>query len=80
MAIFYAQHDVPTLQAVELEPHERWITETRALLEAFLDTVLEGKPLQCSGRDHLLSLAMVEACIQSAKTQKTIHVEDVLPT
>ena len=78
-ALFYARRDETALTPVALPPHERWISETRALFDAFVDHVVNGAVLQCSGRDHLLSLAMLEACIQSSATGSRVHIRDVLP-
>ncbi|MGB1288707.1 MAG: Gfo/Idh/MocA family protein [Aggregatilineales bacterium] len=75
----YALRDNAQLTPVALTPHERWVSDTVGLFDAFLAHVLDDKPLQCSGRDHLMSLAMVEACIQSSKSNTTIHISDVLP-
>ncbi len=68
--LFYARRDTPTLTPSELPPHETWITETVGLLDAFLDTIMDAKPLQCSGSDHLRSLAMLEACIVSSRDNR----------
>lgn len=77
--LYYAKRDDETLTSVELPHHERWISETSGLWDAFLDHVLNDKPLQCSGRDHLMSLAMLEACIQSSQHHTTVKISDVLP-
>jgi predicted dehydrogenase len=77
--LFYAQRDDESLTPVDLPHHERWISETTGLFNAFLEHVLDNKPLQCSGRDHLMSLAMLEACIQSSRHNTTIQIPDVLP-
>lgn len=77
--LFFARRDDPELIPVELPPHEQWITETQGLLDAFIDTVADGKPLQCSGRDHLMSLAMVQACIVSSREERCVQIADVLP-
>jgi len=77
--LYYAKRDEEALQAVALPPHERWISETSGLFSAFVSHVVDGMPLQCSGRDHLMSLAMLEACIQSSRTHTSIRVQDVLP-
>ncbi len=79
-ALSYALRQDSALTSLPLPPHERWISETRALLSAFVDHVLEDKPLACSGRDHLLSLAMVAACIQSSQTGAAVAIADVLAT
>ena len=78
-ALFYARREEADLRPVPLPPHERWISETSALFAAFADHALDGAPLQCSGRDHLLSLAMLEACIQSSATGGGVLIRDVLP-
>jgi predicted dehydrogenase len=77
--LFYAQKNDPTLTPVILPPHEQWITETQGLLDAFVDTVVDAQPLQCSGRDHLTSLAMVQACILSSRELRCVTIDSVLP-
>ena len=78
-ALYFARRDDRALRLVPLPPHERWISETRALFAAFVDHVIDGAPLQCSGRDHLMSLAMLEACIQSSAAGGGVRIRDVLP-
>lgn len=77
-ALYYARRDDAELIPIPLPPHERWISETRALFAAFVDHVVDGAALQCSGRDHLMSLAMLEACIQSSAMGSGVAIEDVL--
>ncbi|MGJ3238666.1 MAG: Gfo/Idh/MocA family protein [Anaerolineae bacterium] len=77
--LFYARRDDLTLTPVSLPPHERWISDTTGLFDTFLSHVLDGGSLHCSGRDHLMSLAMLEACIQSSQYHTTINIPDVLP-
>ena len=77
--LYYAQQAEKNLNAVPLPPHEMWITETSGLLEAFLNTVIDGEPLQCSGRDHLMSLAMVEACAVSSREERSVTIASILP-
>lgn len=78
--LFYSRHAEATLCPVSLPPHEQWITETAGLLEAFLNSILDGKPLQCSGRDHVMSLAMVQACALSSRKAHTITIASILPS
>jgi predicted dehydrogenase len=78
-ALHYARHADKTLTAVDLPPHELWITETQGLLDAFLDTLLDNSPLQCSGRDHLMSLAMVQACVAASREARCVQIASVLP-
>ena len=77
--LYYAGRDTPELTPVPLPPHELWISETRALFDAFVDHVVAGAELQCSGRDHLMSLAMLCAAIQSSATGSGLRICDVLP-
>jgi hypothetical protein len=44
-----------------------------------VNRVVDGQPLQCSGRDHLMSLAMVQACILSAREDRCVRIDSVLP-
>jgi predicted dehydrogenase len=76
--LYYARHADKTLTPVGLPPHEMWVTETIGLWEAFLATLLDGATLQCSGRDHLTSLAMVAACALSSERGETVHIREAL--
>ncbi len=78
-ALRFARRDEAELRSVPLPPHERWISETTALFAAFVDHVIDGARLQCSGRDHLMSLAMLEACIQSSASGNGVQISEVLP-
>ncbi len=78
--LYYAQRDDNSLTPVNLPHHERWISETTGLFNAFLEHVLDGETRQCSGRDHMMSLALLEACIQSSRHHSTVKILDVLPT
>jgi predicted dehydrogenase len=73
----YARRDEAELTEVPLPPHEIWVTETAGLLRAFVGTV-RGGPLECSGRDHLRSLAMVQACIDASREGRVVAIDDVL--
>jgi predicted dehydrogenase len=77
--LHYARRFESSLTAVALPPHEQWITETTGLLDAFTDAVIEGKPLECSGRDHLMSLAMVQACTVSSRENRSVSIASLLP-
>lgn len=78
-SLCYARRDDAELTRVALPPHEQWITETSGLLDAFAHAILDDAPLECSGRDHLISLAMLEACIQSNTQRCGILIDDILP-
>ena len=76
----YATRFQKELTAVPLPEHQIWVSETRGLLDAFVRAVLDKQPLECSGRDHLWSLAMVEACVESSRTGTAIAIRDILPS
>lgn len=75
--LFFARRDDPTLTPVGLPPHETWVTETAGLLDAFVRSVVDGAPLECTGRDHLKSLAMLEACIVSSREGRGVTIAEV---
>jgi len=77
-ALYYARRDDADLTPVPLPPHETWITETAGLLDAFVSAIVDGRPLECSGRDHLRSLAMVEACVLSSREGRSVPIAEVL--
>ncbi|MBL8132006.1 MAG: Gfo/Idh/MocA family oxidoreductase [Anaerolineae bacterium] len=77
--LFYARHEQAMLTPVSLPVHEQWITETEGLLDAYLNTMLDGAPLECSGRDHLHSLAMVQACAVSSRENRCVSLSEILP-
>lgn len=76
--LFYARRDEAALSPVALPPHEQWITETEGLLNAFTSSILDGTPLECSGRDHLQSLAMVQACAISSRENRCVSLAEIL--
>ena len=75
----YAQRSAESLTPVPLPPHEVWITETSALLEAFVRGVRGEADWQCTGADHLASLAMVEACVLSQEQNRLVSLDEVVP-
>lgn len=77
-ALHYARQGDPQLTEIPLPPHELWITETEGLLAAFAAAILDGAPLECSGRDHLRSLAMVEACARSSLERRAVTIDEIL--
>jgi predicted dehydrogenase len=68
----YAKRPDPKLTPVSLPDFEHWIDDATALLSAFVAAYRGEAPLECSGRDHLNSLRMVEACILSSSTGNAI--------
>lgn len=89
--LFKATRDEADLSGVRLAPHEEWLTDATGVLKSFAAHLLDGAVLECSGSDHLLSLAMVEACVRSSATgaavsfatllaEKGISATDSIPT
>ena len=76
----YAQLHDDDLHPIDLPPHETWISDTEGVLAAFADALLRGKSLEASGRDHLYSLAMVEACIVSSREAKAVDIAAIRDT
>lgn len=68
----YALHGDAALTAVPLPAYEQWYNDAVLLLEAFVAALKGEAELQCSGRDHLKSLRMVQACIVSAREGRAV--------
>lgn len=62
--------------SIDLPPHEAWITDATELLKMFVATC-RGAPPECTGRDHLQSLEMLQACILSSARQATVEIEEI---
>ena len=58
---------------------EQSIREAAAEADLLERAAANGAALECSGRDHLGSLAMLEACIRSSREQCGVAVADLLP-
>ena len=76
-ALNYALHGDAALTPVALPPYEQWINDAVALLAAFVAALRGTAPLLCSGRDHLNSLRMVQACILSSQQGQAINPADL---
>lgn len=75
-SLSFARRDDPDLTPVDLPPHETWISDTEGVLRAFSRTLLKGAPLECGARDHLGSLALVEACVRSSTLDERAPVRE----
>ena len=65
------------LTPIELPPHEPWITDAAALLQRFVAMLRGQLAPECTGRDHLQSLYMLEACILASSRQAKVDIEEV---
>lgn len=70
----YARRADAALTAVPLPAEEPWVDDATALWREFVAHLIDGAPLPCPGTDHLQSLRMVEACIDSARTGREVQV------
>jgi predicted dehydrogenase len=73
----YALRDQDDLTPVPLPPYEQWINDAVALLASFVAALRGTAPLLCTGRDHLNSLRMVQACILSSQSGQAIRTADL---
>lgn len=74
-----ARRGAGTLSVVPLPPHEQWIIDATALLAMFVDT-LRGATPQCTGRDHLQTLFMLEACILASHRRGSVDIAEIRDT
>ncbi|OFX29890.1 MAG: hypothetical protein A2Z07_00285 [Armatimonadetes bacterium RBG_16_67_12] len=66
------------LRPVSLSPAEPFITDSARLLDDFLLSVRRNVPFASSGRDHLRTLALTLACIESARSGARIPMTESL--
>jgi predicted dehydrogenase len=71
-----ARVDDPALTPVELPACEPFYDDTAEMLGAFVAHVREGAPLACDGRDHLRTLALCFAAIESSETRSVVTMAD----
>jgi len=65
-----------TLTPVELAPCEPFYDDSAALLAAFVAHVRDGAPVECSGADHLVTLALCFAAIESSETGRSVDMAE----
>lgn len=64
------------LTPVELPACRAFYDDTSALLSRFIAHVRDGAPIECSGRDHLITLALCFAGIESSETGTVVEMKD----
>jgi predicted dehydrogenase len=73
----YAAHAADGAPApVPLEPFTPFLDDTELLLREFARVVTAGGSVPCAGRDHLQSLAMAFATIESAKEGRRVDLRE----
>lgn len=56
----------------------RKLTEEQVLLQQLQKAIVSGEPSEVTGRDNLQTMAVLEACVQSANEQRWINPQDLL--
>ena len=74
----YARTAETDLTPIPLEDAEAFLDDSAALLRDFLGALRAGTPAPCSGRDHLITLALCFAGIESSETGRAIVMKDYL--
>ncbi len=57
---------------------KREITEEQVLLRQFANAILRGELAEVSGRDNLKTMAILEACVRSARERRWINPQELL--
>jgi len=55
---------------------EYFIDDTRGLLSEFVMALEGGEPVVTSGKDHLKTLGLTLACIESSKTGSRVYMNE----
>jgi len=72
--VFEASMTDGAYRPVPLPPAEPMLTDTAGLLEDFAACVADGRGFTASGRDHLKTLALTFACLESQRTGCRVDV------
>jgi len=70
----YARKTDTELTPIELEPAEAFYDDTALLLKEFLQSLRGGTPVPCGARDHLRTLALCFAGIESSETGRAVDM------
>ena len=73
----WAKRMKPDLTPIALPDHTPWITDATELLKSFVSTCQGTASAECTGRDHLQSLFMLQACILSSDRCATVEIEEI---
>ena len=74
--VAYALTTDAALTPVEIAQAEAFYDDSALLLEDFLQSIEQSKPAPCGGRDHLRTLALCFAGIESSETGKGIVMQE----
>ncbi|MEE8355166.1 MAG: hypothetical protein V3S09_05000, partial [Candidatus Bathyarchaeia archaeon] len=76
--IYKALRDDAALTHLETGPIEPFYTDTVGLLDEFVSCLENGRPPETSGKDHLKTLSLILACIESAETGKKVYLDEFM--
>ena len=71
-----ARVDDEALMPVPIDDCEPFYDDTSELLSAFVANLRTGQPLECSGADHLRTLALCFAAIESSESGREVEMAD----
>ena len=74
---FKEPSEAEILEPVSLPPQQPFFDDTRGLLDEFLGSIIRGTPLRTSAHDHLQTLAMLQACVDSGESRAWVDISDV---
>ena len=64
------------LRPVTLAPAEPFVTDSARLLDDFIDACRHNRPFASSGRDHLRTLALTLACVESSQSGHRVSLSE----
>jgi len=76
--IYTATQSAENLTQIDTGPIEPFYTDTVMLLEEFIECLKNKKTPATSGKDHLKTLAVVLAAIESSVTDKKVNVNEFM--
>ena len=74
--LHYARKTDKITTPIEIEPATAFFDDTAVLLKEFLSAIANGTTAPCDGRDHLRTLALCFAGIESSQTGRAIVMMD----
>jgi hypothetical protein len=73
-----AKMNDPEIKSCNLPDFKAFMDDTELLILEFADAVQNKKPVPCDGWDHINSLAMVFASIESTEQGKRVYMKEFL--
>ena len=64
------------LKKIKIKSFKMWLDDANFLLFDFIRLIKDKKNILKTNKDHLNSLSIVEACIESSKNQKKINIKN----